>query len=110
MVVVVVVLLLLLLLLVVSPARSCTVTQPFALRVHAPRTPACLPPTEPVQHREGQIGVSPHHPSQLGDPHEVLPASAIVPLHAQPAAVGSTRLYAHNRRTETSGRCVLAAF
>ena len=49
---------------------------------------------------EGQIAVRPHHPAQLGDPHEARPASAIVPLHAHPAGVGSTRLHADNMRTE----------
>ena len=73
----------------------------LALRVHAPRTPARLPPTQTVQHREGQFGVLAHHLAQLGDPHEVRPASAIAPLHAQPLGVGSTCLHADNLRTET---------
>ena len=82
----------------------------LALRVHAPCTPPRLPPTRPLKHRGGHIGVIPQHPAQLGDLHEVRPASAIAPLHAHPAGVGPTCMHAHNVRTKTGGRCVLAAF
>ena len=102
-------LLLLLLLLMSSPP----VLQPpptLALRVHAPRTPARFPLTQTLQHREGQIGVRPQDPAQLGDPHEAHPPSTSAPLHAHPAGVASTRLHADNLKTKTTCRCVLAAF
>ena len=102
--------LLLLLLLVVSPPPSSTLTPPLRCGSMPPPTPARPPPTRLAQHGEGQVGVIPQHPAQLGDPHEVRPASAIAPLPPHPAVVGSTRLHADTMRTETRGRCVLAAF
>ena len=102
-------LLLQLLLLLVSSARPAP-GRTLALRVHAPRTPARLQPTRTPQHREDKIGVCPHHPAQIADPHEARPPSAIAPLHAHPAGVGSTRLHADNLKTETKCRCILAAF
>ena len=72
---------------------------------------SCLPSTYPTRAApKGQIGVTPQHPAHFGDSHEVRPASAIAPLHAHPAGVGSTRLHTHNLRTELRGRCLLAAF
>ena len=101
---------LLLLLLLVSPPPLPHPHPTVAMRVHAPPTPPRLPPTQPVQHGEGPIGVIPHHQAQLGDPHEVRPATAIAPLHSHPAGVGFTRLHAHKLRRQTRGWCVLAAF
>ena len=45
--------------------------------------------------------VRPHHPAQLGDPHEALPPSTIARVHAHPAGVVSTRLHSDNLKTET---------
>ena len=59
-----------------------------ALRVHAPRTPARFPPTQILHNREGLLGVRPHHPAQLGDPHEARPPSAT--RHSTRTPRGST--------------------
>ena len=81
-----------------------------ALRVHTLPAPFRLPPTQPVQHLEGQVGVIPQHPAQLGDPHEMPPPPPppIAPLHLHPAGDDSTRLQADSLRRKTRGRCVLA--
>ena len=92
---------LLLLLLLVSSARSCNLPKPLRCRS---MPPALLPAShlpKPSNTESGQIGVRPHHPAQLGDPHEARPASAIASLHAHPAGVCSTRPHADNLRTET---------
>ena len=100
----------LLLLLLPSPPPVLQPGPALELRVHAPRTRARFPPTQTLQHREGQIGVRPQHPAQLSDPHEARPPSTIAPLHAHPAGVASTCLHADNLKRQTKCRCVLAAF
>ena len=105
-----VLLLLLLLLLLSSPPPVLQPGPALAPRVHAPRTPARFQPTQTLQQREGQIGVRPQHPAQLGEPHEARLPSTIAPLHAHPAAVASTRLHADNLKRQTKCRSVLAAF
>ena len=86
-----------LLLLLVSPARSYNLTQPLRYGSMPPALlPASLLPKTSSTER-AKLG----HPAQLGDPHEARAASAIGPLRAHPAGVGSTRLQANNLRTET---------